>query len=145
MLLFFFDWSPRRVGPFLLQRYTLFFIYKLFVGFLHVFISIFNKIKTLRLFRLSVFFATFAVTEKHKIVMEKMLNQLKKLEHATTQEVKKSMQWKEAFKRLAGYVKGTEKLSPETLDRLALIMGFQNWEGLKNALHGTADGDTNFE
>lgn len=32
-----------------------FFIYKLFVGFLHVFISIFNKIKTLRLFRLSVF------------------------------------------------------------------------------------------
>ena len=97
MLLFFFDWSPRRVGPFLLQRYTLFFIYKLFVGFLHVFISIFNKIKTLRLFRLSVFFATFVVTEKHKIVMEKMLNQLKKLEHATTQEVKKSMQWKEAF------------------------------------------------
>ena len=59
MLLFFFDWSPRRVGPFLLQRYTLFFIYKLFVGFLHVFISIFNKIKTLRLFRLSVFFCYF--------------------------------------------------------------------------------------
>ena len=97
------------------------------------------------MFRLSVFFATFAVSEKHKIVMEKMLNQLKKLEHATTQEVKKSMQWKEEFKRLAGYIKGTEKLSPETLNRLALIMGFQNWEGLKNALHGTADGDTNFE
>ena len=77
--------------------------------------------------------------------MENFSGQLKKLEHATTQEVKKSMQWKEAFKRLAGYVKGTEKLSPETLNRLALIMGFQNWEGLKNALHGTADGDTNFE
>ena len=55
VIVLFFYWSPRRVGPFLLQRYTLFFIYKLFVGFLHVFISIFNKIKTLRLFRLSVF------------------------------------------------------------------------------------------
>ena len=55
LLFFFFDWSPRRVGLSYCKGTHYFFIYKLFVGFLHVFISIFNKIKTLRLFRLSVF------------------------------------------------------------------------------------------
>lgn len=77
--------------------------------------------------------------------MEKLLLELKKLEQATGQEVKKSLQWKTAFKRLTGYIRGTEKPTPETLDRLALMMGFQNWAGLKSALHGTADGDTNYE
>ena len=77
--------------------------------------------------------------------MEKMLSQLKRLEHATGHEMKKSLQWKTGFKRLAGYLHGNEKLSDETLDRMALMMGFQNWAVLKEALHGTADGDANYD
>ena len=76
--------------------------------------------------------------------MEKLLLELKRLEHATGQEIKRGLQWKEAFRHLVGYLRGTEKLSPETLDRLALVLGFQNWAGLHNALHGDADADTNY-
>mgnify|MGYP007101999700 CR=1 FL=1 len=33
----------------------------------------------------------------------------------------------------------------KTLDRLSLLAGFQDWETFQEALHGEADGSTNFK
>ncbi len=38
-----------------------------------------------------------------------------------------------------------KKLSPETLDKIALFAGFQSWKDLNEALHGEDDGQTNYE
>ncbi len=38
-----------------------------------------------------------------------------------------------------------EKPSKKTLDRLALLAGFQNWADLNTALHGDNDADLNFK
>ncbi|MCH4148482.1 MAG: hypothetical protein LKG25_08695 [Prevotella sp.] len=35
--------------------------------------------------------------------------------------------------------------SDETLDRLALLAGFQNWKDLKEALHGEGDASLNYD
>lgn len=37
-----------------------------------------------------------------------------------------------------------ERPSAKTLDRLALLAGFQSWNDLKKALHGDNDGDLNY-
>lgn len=37
------------------------------------------------------------------------------------------------------------KPNRKTLDRLSLLVGFQDWESFQNALHGDADGSTNYE
>lgn len=47
--------------------------------------------------------------------------------------------------KLAKYIKGTEKPSHETLDRISLLVGFQDWEHFREAMHGEADGQENFE
>lgn len=41
-------------------------------------------------------------------------------------------------------LKGKEKPSPQTLDRLALLAGFQSWKDFQGALHGTEDGLVNY-
>ena len=41
-------------------------------------------------------------------------------------------------------LKGKEKPSPQTLDKLALLAGFQSWEDFQGALHGTGDGLVNY-
>lgn len=41
-------------------------------------------------------------------------------------------------------VKGKEKLSPQMLNKLALLAGFQSWEDFQGALHGTEDGLVNY-
>ncbi len=38
-----------------------------------------------------------------------------------------------------------KKLSPETLNKLALLAGFQSWKDLSDALHGEDDGQANYE
>lgn len=38
-----------------------------------------------------------------------------------------------------------EKLSVATLDKLALLAGFQNWKDLKAALHGENSADLNYD
>lgn len=38
-----------------------------------------------------------------------------------------------------------KKLSPQTLDHLALLAGYQSWKDLMEALHGEADGEINYE
>ena len=41
-------------------------------------------------------------------------------------------------------LKGKEKPSRQTLDRLALLAGFQSWDDFQGALHGTEDGLVNY-
>ena len=41
-------------------------------------------------------------------------------------------------------LKGKEKPSKQTLDRLALLAGFQSWDDFQGALHGTEDGLVNY-
>ena len=38
-----------------------------------------------------------------------------------------------------------KKPNRKTLDRLSLLVGFQDWESFQEALHGEADARTNFE
>jgi len=51
----------------------------------------------------------------------------------------------EVEKKIKGYVKGKEKPSRETLDKLALFVGYQSWEDFHEALHGEDDGRLNYE
>jgi len=37
------------------------------------------------------------------------------------------------------------KPNRKTLDRLSLLVGFQDWDSFQDALHGDADGSTNYE
>ena len=39
----------------------------------------------------------------------------------------------------------SQKLSVATLDKLALLAGFQNWKDLKAALHGENSADLNYD
>ncbi len=50
-----------------------------------------------------------------------------------------------ALKHVWCYIKGKEKPSKETLDKLALFAGFQNWKDFQKALHGETDAEINYE
>ncbi len=58
--------------------------------------------------------------------MEKKHHALKKLMEAVERELLK-------------------KPNPKTLDRLSMLAGFQDWKSFQEALHGNADGKTNYE
>lgn len=49
-----------------------------------------------------------------------------------------------SLKKLWKVLSGERKLSNETLDRLALFAGFQDWHDLLDALHGDADASVNY-
>ena len=49
------------------------------------------------------------------------------------------------LKKIAAHIKSAEKPGKETLDRLSLLAGFQDWESFKDAIYGSADGLSNFE
>jgi len=54
---------------------------------------------------------------------------------------------KEALRKLMMAVEKEllHKPNKKTLDRLSLLVGFQDWESFQDALHGDADGRTNYE
>ena len=70
---------------------------------------------------------------------------LKKLFDTVEKNLERIPQKVHALDKLSGYIKGTEKPKRETLDRISLLVGFQNWEKFKEALHGETDGQENFE
>ena len=76
--------------------------------------------------------------------MEKIHWELRKLCEA----IEREMSWKPAkplaMKHILAYLQGKEKPKKETLDKLALFVGFQSWDSFQNALHGNADGSTNY-
>lgn len=49
------------------------------------------------------------------------------------------------LKKVWNHVRRAEHLSPETLDKLALLAGFQSWKDFQKTLHGDDDGFGNYE
>ena len=49
-----------------------------------------------------------------------------------------------SLRKLWKILSGKHKLSNETLNRLALFAGFQDWRGLQDALHGDVDASVNY-
>ena len=70
---------------------------------------------------------------------------LKKLFDTVELEFGRIPQKVRALDKLALYINGTEKPKRETLDKISLLVGFQNWEAFKDALNGEADGQENFK
>lgn len=54
---------------------------------------------------------------------------------------------REALKKLMAAVEKEllHKPNKKTLDRLSLLVGFQDWDSFQDALHGDADGRTNYK
>ncbi|MGI6223943.1 MAG: hypothetical protein ACOYJG_10055 [Prevotella sp.] len=50
-----------------------------------------------------------------------------------------------SMRRVESILSGKEKPSKQTLNRLALLAGFQSWEDLMDALKGDADASINYE
>ena len=77
--------------------------------------------------------------------MEKKHWELRKLRDAIEHE----MSWKPAkpvaLQKVMSYLHGLEKPKKETLDKLSLFVGFQDWESFQRALHGEADASENYE
>ena len=70
---------------------------------------------------------------------------LKKLFDAAEHHLELIPQKMLALDKLSKYIKGTEKPKRETLDRISLLVGYQDWEMFKEALHGETDGQENFK
>ena len=76
--------------------------------------------------------------------MENLQRELAKLCEAIEKNVVKKPMRALALDKLGNYLKGLEKPKRETLDRLSLLAGFQDWESFSNALHGDADAAANY-
>ena len=70
---------------------------------------------------------------------------LKKLFDTVEHELERIPQKVRALDKSSLYITGKEKPSRETLDRISLLVGFQDWESFKEALHGKTGGQENFE
>lgn len=70
---------------------------------------------------------------------------LKKLFDAAEHHLELIPQKMLALDKLSKYIKGTEKPKRETLDRISLLVGYQDWAKFKEALHGETDGQENFK
>ena len=77
--------------------------------------------------------------------MERRKWELKKLFDAAEKHIERLPAKIHAVEKLAKYIKGTEKPKRETLDRISLLVGFQDWDDFKEALHGETDGQENFK
>jgi hypothetical protein len=77
--------------------------------------------------------------------MEKKHWELKKLLEAIEREVITKPVRAVAKNKVTAYLQGLEKPKKETLDRLSLFVGFQDWNSFRDALHGDADAETNYE
>ena len=77
-------------------------------------------------------------------VMEKKKWELRKLFEAVEHGLGHIHGRTLATEKLKMYLKGTEKPKRETLDRISLLVGFQDWESFKEALHGDDDGQMSY-
>ena len=68
--------------------------------------------------------------------MERKKHDLKKLFETIEKRIERLPQSLKALDKLTGYIKGAEKPKRETLDKLSLLAGFQDWESFQKALHG---------
>ena len=74
-----------------------------------------------------------------------MNNALKKLFDVAEEKIVRIPLKMLALDKLSKYIKGTEKPSRETLDKISLLVGFQDWEDFREAIHGETDGQENFK
>lgn len=74
-----------------------------------------------------------------------MNNALKKLFDVAEEKIVRIPSKMIALDKLSKYIKGTEKPSRETLDKISLLVGFQDWEDFREAMHGETDGQKNFK
>lgn len=69
--------------------------------------------------------------------------------HKMREAIEREMNWKPAkvlaLKKVVAYLQGKEKPKKETLDKMALFVGFQDWESFRDALRGDADAASNYE
>lgn len=73
-----------------------------------------------------------------------MKNELKLL----TEEVEKKVGKKihvESLNKVWGYMSGKEKPTKETLNKLALFVGYQSWDDFHEALEGEDDGNLSYD
>ena len=77
--------------------------------------------------------------------MEKLIDELRKLGVVTQKELRKAPLPKDALRRIVSRLREKEPPSRETLDKVALLLGFQDWASLRQVMHGESDGDENFE
>ena len=63
--------------------------------------------------------------------------------HRLLEAVEKELRWKpwkpQALKKVKDYLHGIEKPRKETLDKISLFVGFQDWESFQKAFHGDAE------
>lgn len=76
--------------------------------------------------------------------MEKRHWELRKLRDAIESEKNWKPAKPAALKKVMSYLHGLEKPKKETLDKLSLFVGFQDWESFQTALHGEAPASENF-
>ncbi len=76
--------------------------------------------------------------------MEGKRHELKKLFEAVEHGLGQIPGKVPAMEKLTKYLKGAEKPKRETLDRISLLVGFQDWESFKEALHGDDDGQMSY-
>ena len=74
-----------------------------------------------------------------------MNNALKKLFDVAEEKIVRIPSKMLALDKLSKYINGTEKPSRETLDKISLLVGFQDWEDFREAMHGETDGQKNFK
>lgn len=77
-------------------------------------------------------------------VMEQKRFALKRLFETVERELERIPAKVFALDRLTRYIKGVEKPSRETLDKISLLVGFQSWESFQKALHGNTDSEENY-
>lgn len=93
-----------------------------------------------------------------------MKNELKLLTKEVEKKVGKKIHVESSFEKLASllavkhhlkvsaqglykvwaYMSGKEKPTRETLDKLALFVGYQSWDDFREALHGDDDGELSY-
>ena len=63
--------------------------------------------------------------------------------------VERELNWKPmkpfALQKAKRYLHGIETPKKETLDKLSLFIGFQDWDSFKATLNGETDGQVNFK
>ncbi len=78
------------------------------------------------------------VSKYERIVMKQDLKVL-------AEHIEKKVGKAHVFHKMWDVLKGKEKPSRQTLDKLALLAGFQSWDDFQGALHGTEDGLVNYD
>lgn len=76
--------------------------------------------------------------------MEKKYWELRKLLEAIEKEVNLKPVKPLALQKVRNYLHGIEKPKKETLDRISLFVGFQDWDSFKKAMSGEADASINY-